>query len=140
MQSPATVIERVSALDEACRKQQLGESWFPTFADVPPQAISMTIKQIMKTKKKILRIAPMRGRQTQSKYASTEKSAQRRVPRSCSTTRTQRSIWVCYRQLCCSWVDKAASLAESNKKEIIIIKGNKTSNIAKKTCYLDFTR
>lgn len=44
-------------LDEACRKQQLGEGWFPTFADVPKQAISMTIKQIMKAKQ-ILCIAP----------------------------------------------------------------------------------
>jgi glucosamine-6-phosphate deaminase len=44
-------------LDEACRKQQLGEGWFPTLADVPRQAISMTIKQIMKAEQ-ILCIAP----------------------------------------------------------------------------------
>lgn len=44
-------------LDEACRKQQLGEGWFPTLADVPQQALSMTIKQIMKAKE-ILCIAP----------------------------------------------------------------------------------
>jgi glucosamine-6-phosphate deaminase len=44
-------------LDEACRKQQLGEGWFPMLADVPRQAISMTIKQIMKAKQ-ILCIAP----------------------------------------------------------------------------------
>src|SRR5688500_8046675 len=37
-------------LDEACRKQQLGEGWFPTLADVPTQAISMSVKQIMKSK------------------------------------------------------------------------------------------
>jgi len=36
-------------LDEACRRQQLGEGWFPTFADVPAQAISMSIRQIMKS-------------------------------------------------------------------------------------------
>lgn len=36
-------------LDEACRKQQLGEGWFPTFDDVPKQAISMSIRQIMKS-------------------------------------------------------------------------------------------
>src|SRR5690606_25460261 len=29
-------------LDEACRRQQLGEGWFPTFDDVPRQAISMS--------------------------------------------------------------------------------------------------
>lgn len=44
-------------LDEACRKQQLGEGWFPTLEAVPRQAISMTIKQIMKAKQ-ILCIAP----------------------------------------------------------------------------------
>jgi glucosamine-6-phosphate deaminase len=37
-------------LDEKCRKQQMGEGWFPTFDDVPTQAISMAIKQIMKSK------------------------------------------------------------------------------------------
>lgn len=35
-------------LDEACRRQQLGEGWFPTFDDVPRQAISMSIRQILK--------------------------------------------------------------------------------------------
>jgi glucosamine-6-phosphate deaminase len=37
-------------LDEACRRQQLGEGWFPTFDDVPRQAISMSIRQILKSK------------------------------------------------------------------------------------------
>ena len=36
-------------LDDDCRKQQLGEGWFPTFDDVPKQAISMSIRQIMKS-------------------------------------------------------------------------------------------
>ncbi len=44
-------------LDEACRTQQLGEGWFSTLADVPHQAISMTIHQIMKAEE-ILCIAP----------------------------------------------------------------------------------
>lgn len=37
-------------LDEACRKQQWGEGWFKTLDEVPKQAISMSIKQIMKSK------------------------------------------------------------------------------------------
>jgi len=37
-------------LDERCRKQQLGEGWFPTFDDVPKQAVSMSVKQCMKAK------------------------------------------------------------------------------------------
>ena len=35
-------------LDEACRKQQMGEGWFATFDDVPKQAVSMTVSQIRK--------------------------------------------------------------------------------------------
>ena len=37
-------------LDDECRRQQLGEGWFKTFADVPKQAISMSVRQIMKSK------------------------------------------------------------------------------------------
>jgi len=37
----------VVTLDEACRRQQVGEGWFATIADVPRQAISMSIKQIL---------------------------------------------------------------------------------------------
>jgi glucosamine-6-phosphate deaminase len=40
----------VVQLDEACRRQQLGEGWFPTFDDVPKQAISMSVRQIMKSR------------------------------------------------------------------------------------------
>jgi glucosamine-6-phosphate deaminase len=37
-------------LDEACRRQQLGEGWFKTLEEVPAQAISMSVKQILKAK------------------------------------------------------------------------------------------
>lgn len=37
-------------LDEKCRRQQMGEGWFKSLDDVPQQAISMSIKQIMKSK------------------------------------------------------------------------------------------
>lgn len=40
----------VVRLDEACRLQQLGEGWFPTIDNVPKEAISMSIHQIMKSK------------------------------------------------------------------------------------------
>ena len=43
-------------LDDACRKQQLGEGWFPTFESVPTQAISMSIKQILKSKSLIVSV------------------------------------------------------------------------------------
>jgi len=37
-------------LDEACRKQQIGEGWFKSMAEVPERAISISIKQLMKAK------------------------------------------------------------------------------------------
>ncbi len=37
-------------LDDACKNQQVGEGWFPTIDDVPKQAISMTVFQIMQSK------------------------------------------------------------------------------------------
>ena len=37
-------------LDERCRKQQMGEGWFPTLEDVPTRAISMTVYQIMQSR------------------------------------------------------------------------------------------
>ncbi|MEA2736576.1 MAG: glucosamine-6-phosphate deaminase [Humisphaera sp.] len=42
---PYLVVE----LDEACRKQQLGEGWFPSLKAVPRRAISMSPRQIMKS-------------------------------------------------------------------------------------------
>lgn len=46
IEEPYIVVE----LDEACRKQQMGEGWFDTIEDVPKKAISMSVKQIMKSK------------------------------------------------------------------------------------------
>ncbi len=38
-------------LDDLCRKQQLGEGWFSSLDAVPHKAISMSVKQIMKSKR-----------------------------------------------------------------------------------------
>lgn len=38
-------------LDEACRKQQVGEGWFSNLDAVPKQAISMSVRQILKARK-----------------------------------------------------------------------------------------
>jgi glucosamine-6-phosphate deaminase len=45
-QEPYLVVE----LDEACRRQQVGEGWFETAGDVPAQAISMSVQQILKAR------------------------------------------------------------------------------------------
>ena len=44
-------------LDEACRLQQVGEGWFANISETPKQAISMSIRQILKAKE-ILAIVP----------------------------------------------------------------------------------
>lgn len=36
-------------LDERCRRQQVGEGWFSSLEEVPRQAISMSIRQILKS-------------------------------------------------------------------------------------------
>lgn len=41
----------VVVLDEACRKQQVGEGWFPNLDAVPTHAISMTVHQILQSRK-----------------------------------------------------------------------------------------
>lgn len=40
----------VVQLDDACRRQQLGEGWFRTLTDVPTSAVSMSIRQILKSR------------------------------------------------------------------------------------------
>src|SRR5579871_384469 len=44
-------------LDEACRRQQVGEAWFADISQVPKQAISMSARQILKAKE-ILAVVP----------------------------------------------------------------------------------
>jgi glucosamine-6-phosphate deaminase len=44
-------------LDEACRRQQVGEAWFKDLSVVPKQALSMSVRQILKSKE-ILVVVP----------------------------------------------------------------------------------
>jgi glucosamine-6-phosphate deaminase len=41
---------KIVDLDDACKKQQIGEGWFATIDDVPKQAITMTVFQILQCK------------------------------------------------------------------------------------------
>jgi glucosamine-6-phosphate deaminase len=47
----------IVTLDEACRRQQVGEGWFASVADVPAQAISMSVRQILKSRE-IIAVVP----------------------------------------------------------------------------------
>jgi len=54
-------------LDEECRRQQLGEGWFASLDEVPRQAISMSIRQIMKSKAIICTVPDLRKAQAVKK-------------------------------------------------------------------------
>jgi glucosamine-6-phosphate deaminase len=43
----------VVRLDDACRRQQVGEGWFASMAEVPDSAISMSVRQILKSRELI---------------------------------------------------------------------------------------
>jgi glucosamine-6-phosphate deaminase len=48
-EEPYLVVE----LDEACRRQQVGEGWFRSISEVPRKAISMSVRQILKAEELI---------------------------------------------------------------------------------------
>jgi glucosamine-6-phosphate deaminase len=52
-EEPYIIVE----LDEACRRQQVGEAWFADISQVPKRAISMSARQILKARE-ILAVVP----------------------------------------------------------------------------------
>lgn len=56
----STVAYKVVELEERCRRQQFGEGWFPTFEDVPTEAISMTVQRIVSSRLVILTVPDAR--------------------------------------------------------------------------------
>jgi glucosamine-6-phosphate deaminase len=52
-EEPYIVVE----LDQACRRQQVGEGWFANLSEVPQRAISMSVKQVLKAKE-IIGVVP----------------------------------------------------------------------------------
>jgi glucosamine-6-phosphate deaminase len=55
-EDPYLVVE----LDEACRRQQLGEGWFPSLEAVPKRALTMSIRQILKSRELIVTVPDTR--------------------------------------------------------------------------------
>jgi glucosamine-6-phosphate deaminase len=47
-------------LDERCRQQQVGEGWFADVGEVPRQAISMSIRQILKSRRILCIVCDLR--------------------------------------------------------------------------------
>ena len=53
----------IVTLDEACRRQQVGEAWFTDISEVPEQAISMSVRQILKAKELLVVVPDSRKAQ-----------------------------------------------------------------------------
>lgn len=67
-------------LDEACRKQQVGEGWFDSMAQVPTKALSMSIYQILEAKRILCSVPD--GRKAQAVRDTLEGSIVPQVPAS----------------------------------------------------------
>jgi glucosamine-6-phosphate deaminase len=58
-EEPYLIVE----LDETCRTQQVNEGWFPSLPDVPTRAMSMSVKQILKSREIIATVpGPQKAR------------------------------------------------------------------------------
>lgn len=79
-------------LDEACRRQQVGEAWFGDISQVPKQAISMSIRQIMKAKE-ILAVVP-ESRKAQAVKACFEGAISPTAPASILRTHANANVYL----------------------------------------------
>lgn len=79
-------------LDEPCRRQQVGEGWFADIADVPMQAISMSIRQILKSRT-ILSVVPD-ARKASAAKSCFEGEISRMVPASVLRTHANTTIYL----------------------------------------------
>jgi glucosamine-6-phosphate deaminase len=80
----------VVTLNEACRRQQMGEGWFPEINDVPEKAISMSINQIMKSKAIICTVPDLRKAEAVKK--TVEGSISPLIP--ASIMRKHEAVWL----------------------------------------------
>lgn len=88
IEDPYLIVE----LDEACRQQQVNEGWFPTVSDVPKRAISMSVKQILRSKE-IIVVAP-EERKAQAVKNSLEGEITPLVPASILRTHPKATIYL----------------------------------------------
>ena len=79
-------------LDEACRRQQVGEGWFENLAQVPRQAISMSVRQILRARE-IIVVAP-EARKAQAVKASVEDEITPMVPASILRTHANATVYL----------------------------------------------
>ncbi len=82
----------VVQLDQACRRQQVGEGWFASLDQVPTRAISMSVNQILASRR-ILCIVPDR-RKAEAVAASVNGPVTPRVPASILQTHADTTLFV----------------------------------------------
>ncbi|HTR67337.1 MAG TPA: glucosamine-6-phosphate deaminase [Terriglobales bacterium] len=79
-------------LNEACRQQQVNEGWFADASEVPRQAISMSVRQILKAKE-IIAVVPD-GRKAQAVKACFEGPISPMAPASILRTHANATIFL----------------------------------------------
>jgi len=79
-------------LDEACRQQQVNEGWFAGVKEVPKQAISMSVRQILRSRE-IVAVVPDE-RKAQAVRNSLEGEISPKVPASILRTHPNTSIYL----------------------------------------------
>jgi glucosamine-6-phosphate deaminase len=79
-------------LDEVCRRQQVGEGWFSDLSAVPSQAISMSVRQILKSRA-IISVVPD-ARKAQAVKACFEGPISTMAPASILRTHANATIYL----------------------------------------------
>jgi glucosamine-6-phosphate deaminase len=79
-------------LDQACRRQQVGEAWFKDISQVPKQAISMSVRQILKARE-LLAVAPD-SRKAQAVKACVEGDISPMAPASILRTHPNATVYL----------------------------------------------
>jgi glucosamine-6-phosphate deaminase len=82
----------IVTLDEACRRQQVGEGWFRSIDEVPAQAISMSVRQILKSRE-IVCVVPD-ARKAQAVQASVEGPISPMAPASALRTHPNTTLYL----------------------------------------------
>ena len=87
-EEPYIVVE----LDEACRRQQVGEGWFADISQVPRRAISISVRQILKARE-LLVVVPEK-RKAQAVRACFEEAISPQIPASILRTHSHATIYL----------------------------------------------
>lgn len=82
---------KIVTLDRACREQQLAEGWFPSFEQVPQQALTLTIPTLLKVPKLVASVPGKR------KAASVRRALRGPISVACPATilRTHPDVTIC---------------------------------------------